>query len=102
MLAATFAVIWPPLGGQAHSAPISPSGAAAFAGSPSAQQIGWRGCGFWQAKCAVRWGPAKLDRSAANIDRLMEDGQKRAREFLEARRKRILELAERASQSAHA
>jgi hypothetical protein len=57
MLAATFAVIWPPLGGQAHSAPISPSGAAAFAGSPSAQQIGWRGCGFWQAKCAVRWGP---------------------------------------------
>ncbi len=45
---------------------------------------------------------AKLDRSAANIDRLMEDGQKRAREFLEARRKRILELAERASQSAHA
>jgi hypothetical protein len=57
MLAATLAVIWPPLGGQAQSAPISPSGAAAFAGSPSAQQIGWRGCGFWQAKCAVRWGP---------------------------------------------
>jgi len=56
MLAATLAVIWPPLGGQAQSAPISPSGAAAFAGSPSAQQIGWRGCGFWQAKCAVRCG----------------------------------------------
>ncbi len=39
---------------------------------------------------------AKLDRAASNIDMLMEDGRKRAREFLEAR-KRVLEVAERRS-----
>jgi hypothetical protein len=58
MLGAVFAGICPLLGGQAQSAPISPSGAAAVvAGNTLAQQIGWRGCGFWQAKCAMRWGP---------------------------------------------
>jgi hypothetical protein len=59
MLAATFAVICLLLGGEAQSSPISPSGTAlaVSAGNSLAQQIGWRGCGFWQAKCAVRWGP---------------------------------------------
>ena len=57
MLVASFAVFSPLAGEQAHSAPVSPIGVAALAGSPSAQQIGWRGCGFWQAKCAVRWDP---------------------------------------------
>jgi hypothetical protein len=47
-----------PIVGQAQSAPISHSGARLSASTNSlAQQIGWRGCGFWQAKCAVRWGP---------------------------------------------
>jgi len=39
---------------------------------------------------------AKLDRGPENIDMLMEDGRKRAREFLEAR-KRAVEVAERPS-----
>ena len=32
---------------------------------------------------------AKLDRGAENIDMLMEDGRKRAREFLEARKRAV-------------
>jgi NTE family protein len=36
---------------------------------------------------------AKLDRGAENFDMLMEDGRKRAREFLEAR-KRVVEAAQ--------
>jgi len=44
---------------------------------------------------------AKLDRSAQNIDMLMEDGRRRAREFLDAR-KRVVESAERPSQPAKA
>ena len=39
---------------------------------------------------------AKLDRSAQNIDMLMEDGRKRAREFLEAR-KRVVDGAQPAA-----
>jgi NTE family protein len=41
---------------------------------------------------------AKLDRSAENIDRLMDDGRRRAREFLEAR-KRVVEAAPRVTPS---
>jgi hypothetical protein len=39
---------------------------------------------------------AKLDRSAQNIDMLMEDGRKRALEFLEER-KRVVEGSRRPS-----
>ena len=42
---------------------------------------------------------AKLDRGAENIDMLMEDGRKRAREFLEAR-KRVVEAGQFPSQPA--
>ena len=55
MLAASFAIICSLSGGQVQSAPISFS--SSLAASPSTQQIAWRGCEFWQAKCAVRWGP---------------------------------------------
>ena len=44
---------------------------------------------------------AKLDRSAENIDVLMEDGRKRALEFLEDR-KRVIERAPRPSSLAQA
>ena len=44
---------------------------------------------------------AKLDRSAENIDRLIEDGRVRAREFLEAR-KRVVEASQRPSPPAKA
>jgi NTE family protein len=39
---------------------------------------------------------AKLDRGAENIDMLLEDGRKRAREFLEAR-KQVVESSQRPS-----
>jgi hypothetical protein len=55
MLAASFAIICSLSGVQVQSAPISFS--SGLAGSPLTQQIAWRGCEFWQAKCAVRWGP---------------------------------------------
>jgi hypothetical protein len=54
MLTGTFAIIWPLLGGQAQLALLSPGG---MTGNSLVQQIGWRGCEFWQAKCAMRWGP---------------------------------------------
>ena len=59
LLTAAFAVICPLLGGQAQSAPIPHTGTASgvLAGNSLPRHIGWRGCGFWQDKCAVRWGP---------------------------------------------
>jgi hypothetical protein len=58
MLTSALVMMCPFVVGQAQSAAISHSGAGLSASTDSlAQQIGWRGCGFWQAKCAMRWGP---------------------------------------------
>jgi hypothetical protein len=80
---------WPPSRARRSAQPLHPQGLRRYAGQALFiphmemshelyQKIDWE---------------AKLDRGAENFDMLMEDGRKRAREFLEAR-KRVVEAAQ--------